>query len=98
HPITSHSDAPSLFTSPTDGYGEPDDFKMSASADFYGTSMYPMHSQSTHPWSRAMLDTALDFSRSAGYSFHKGFWIGELQAGQGATGMRIASPVTPEDE
>jgi beta-galactosidase len=98
HPITSHSDAPSLFTSPTDGYGEPDDFKMSANADFYGTSMYPMHSESTHPWSSGMLDTALDFSRSAGNSLHKGFWIGELQAGQGATGMRIASPVTAADE
>ncbi len=98
HPITSHSDAPSLFTSPTDGYGEPDDFKMSANADFYGTSMYPMHSESTHPWSNAMLDTALDFSRSAGRSFQKGFWIGELQAGQGATGMRIAAPVAPADE
>jgi beta-galactosidase len=98
HPITSHSDAPSLFTSPTDGYGEPDDFKMSANADFYGTSMYPMHSESTHPWSSGMLDTALDFSRSAGNSLHKGFWIGELQAGQGATGMRIATPVTAADE
>jgi beta-galactosidase GanA len=98
HPITSHSDAPSLFTSPTDGYGEPDDFRMSANADFYGTSMYPIHSESTHPWSNATLDTALDFSQSAGHSFHKGFWIGELQAGQGATGMRIAAPVTPRDE
>ncbi|MGH9588698.1 MAG: beta-galactosidase, partial [Acidobacteriaceae bacterium] len=98
HPIASHSDAPSLFTSPTDGYGEPDDFRMSASADFYGTSMYPMHSQSIHPWSSGMLDTALDFSRSAGHSLNKGFWIGELQAGQGATAMRIAAPVTAEDE
>ena len=96
HPIASHSDAPSLFTSPTDGYGEPDDFKMSANTDFYGTSMYPMHSQSTHPWSNAMLDTALDFSRSAGH--RRGFWIGELQAGQGATGTRIAAPVTAADE
>ena len=98
HPIASHSDAPSLFTSPTDGYGEPDDFRMSASADFYGTSMYPMHSESIHPWSGGMLDTALDFSRSAGHSLGKGFWIGELQAGQGATGMRIANQVTAEDE
>ena len=98
HPIASHSDAPSLFTSPTDGYGEPDDFKMSANADFYGTSMYPMHSESVHPWSNDVLDTALDFSRSAGHSYNKGFWIGELQAGQGATGMRIAAPVTAADE
>ncbi len=98
HPIASHSDAPSLFTSPTDGYGEPDDFRMSASADFYGTSMYPMHSQSIHSWSSGMLDTALDFSRSAGHSLNKGFWIGELQAGQGATAMRIAAPVNAADE
>lgn len=98
HPIASHSDAPSLFTSPTDGYGEPDDFRMSASADFYGTSMYPMHSESIHPWSSGMLDTALDFSRSAGHSLNKGFWIGELQAGQGATAMRIAAPVIAQDE
>jgi beta-galactosidase len=98
HPIASHSDAPSLFTSPTDGYGEPDDFKMSANADFYGTSMYPMHSESIHPWSKDVLDTALDFSRSAGHTYDKGFWIGELQAGQGATAMRIAAPVTAADE
>jgi beta-galactosidase len=98
HPITSHSDAPGLFTSPTDGYGEPDDWKMSANADFFGTSLYPKHSESTHPWTNLMLAAGLDFTRSAGHSFHKGFWIGELQAGQGATGMRIAKPVTPHDE
>jgi beta-galactosidase len=98
HPITSHAAAPGLFTSPTDGYGEPDDWKMSASADFFGTSLYPKHSESTHPWSYLMLAAGLDFTRSAGHSFHKGFWIGELQAGQGATGMQIAGPVTGEDE
>jgi beta-galactosidase len=98
HPVTSHADAPGLFTSPTDGYGEPDDWKMSSSADFFGTSLYPKHSESTKPWNDLMLAAGLDFSRSAGHSFHKGFWIGELQAGQGATGMRIADPVTPHDE
>ncbi len=71
---------------------------MSANADFFGTSIYPMHSQSTRPWSYTMLAAGLDFSRSAGHSFNKGFWIGELQAGQGATGMRIAEPVTAHDE
>jgi beta-galactosidase GanA len=98
HPVTSHADSPGLFGSPTDGYGEPDDWKMSASADFYGTSLYPKHSESTKPWSDLMLAAGLDFSRSAGHSFHKGFWIGELQAGQGATGMRIATPVDARDE
>ena len=98
HPITSHAAAPGLFTSPTDGYGEPDDWKMSANADFFGTSLYPKHSESTQPWSFGKLAAGLDFTRSAGHSFGKGFWIGELQAGQGATGMRIADPVTAQDE
>src|SRR5204863_1614603 len=49
-PITSHAAVPGLFTSPTDGYGEPDDWKMAASSDFFGTSLYPKHSQSTRPW------------------------------------------------
>jgi beta-galactosidase len=98
HPITSHAAAPGLFTSPTDGYGEPDDWKMSANADFFGTSLYPKHSQSAQYWSYWKLAAALDFTRSAGHSLGKGFWIGELQAGQGATGMRIAEPVTAEDE
>jgi beta-galactosidase len=98
HPITSHADAPGLFSSPTDGYGAPDDWKMSASADFFGTSLYPKHSESTKPWTYTMLAAGLDFSRSAGHSLDKGFWIGELQAGQGATGMRIAEPVNGHDE
>lgn len=98
HPVTSHAAAPGLFTSPTDGYGQPDDWKMSSSADFFGTSLYPKHSESTHPWPYRMLAAGLDFTRSAGRSFGKGFWIGELQAGQGATAMRIADPVTSHDE
>ena len=98
HPVTSHAAAPALLTSPTDGYGEPDDWTMSGSADFFGTSLYPKHSESTHPWAYWMLAAGLDFTRSAGHSFGKGFWIGELQAGQGATGMRIADPVTAHDE
>jgi len=98
HAITSHAAVPALFTSPTDGYGEPDDFKMSESADFFGTSLYPKHSQSVRPWSYPMLAAGLDFTRSAGHSAGKGFWIGELQAGQGVTGMRIAAPVDSHDE
>jgi len=98
HPISSHADSPGLFTSPTDGYGEPDDWKMSASTDFFGTSLYPKHSESSRPWPYWMLAAGLDFTRSAGHAFGKGFWIGELQAGQGATGMRIVEPVTAHDE
>ncbi|MGO8720929.1 MAG: beta-galactosidase [Acidobacteriaceae bacterium] len=95
HPITSHADDPGLFTSPTDGYGQPDDWKMSKAADFFGTSIYP---NMVHMWPDWMLASGLDFIRSAGHSYGKGFWIGELQAGQGVSGMRIAQPVTAQNE
>ena len=98
HPITSHAAVPALFTSPGDGYGEPDDWKMATAADFFGTSLYPKHSESTQPWPYAQLAAGLDFARSSGHSYGKGFWIGELQAGQGVTGMRIADPVGWRDE
>ncbi len=97
HAITSHAAVPGLFTSPTDGYGEPDDWKMAATADFFGTSLYPKHSQSTRPWPYTQIAAGLDFTRSSGRSYGKGFWIGELQAGQGVTGMRIADPVVAHD-
>ena len=95
HPITSHADDPGLFISPTDGYGQPDDWKMSKAADFFGTSIYP---NMVHMWPDWMLASGLDFIRSAGHSYGKGFWIGELQAGQGVSGMRIAQPVTAQNE
>ncbi len=98
HPITSHAAVPGLFTSPTDGYGEPDDWKMASNADFFGTSLYPKHAASPHGWSWMMMAAGLDFTRSSGRSFGKGFWIGELQAGQGVTSMRIADPVDARDE
>ncbi len=97
HPVTSHAAVPGLFTSPTDGYGEPDDWKMAAIADFFGTSLYPKHAESSQPWPYTQIAAALDFTRSSGRSFGKGFWIGELQAGQGVTGMRIADPVVAHD-
>lgn len=98
HPISSHASSPALFTSPTDGFGQPDDWKMAANTDFWGTSLYPMHSNLSSPLSDANLAADLDFIWSSGLAFHKGFWIGELQAGQGTTGMRIAEPVGPHDE
>lgn len=98
HAITSHAAVPGLFTSPTNGYGDPDDWKMASSADFFGTSLYPKHAASTRPWPYEMIAAGLDFTRSSGRSYGKGFWIGELQAGQGVTGTRIAEPVNAHDE
>ncbi len=97
HAITSHAATPALFTSPTSGFGQPDDWKMNVNADFWGTSLYPMHSGRLLPLPYQDLAADLDYIWSAGQSYGKGFWIGELQAGQGVTGMRIADPVGSRD-
>jgi beta-galactosidase len=94
-PIGSHSDAPAVLLSPLSGFGNPDDWWMTHSVDHYGTSIYPRHASSTAPWSPVRLMSALDGIRSAAGG--KGWWIGELQAGQGATGVRVGSPVTADD-
>ncbi len=99
HPITSHAAVPGIFTSPTNGFGSPDDYLMAANADFFGTSIYPRHAatSSSKGWPYTQLAAGLDFERSVGHSLGKSFWIGELQAGQGVTAMRIADPVGARD-
>jgi beta-galactosidase len=94
-PVSSHSDAPAIMLSPLSGYGNPDDWWMSQVVDHYGTSIYPKHASAAAPWSAVRLASALDGIRSAARD--KGWWIGELQAGQGATGVRVAAPVTGAD-
>jgi beta-galactosidase len=93
---TSHAAAPSLFTSPLGGDGNPDDWLMAKQVDYWGTSFYPKHS---FPVGRdvAWRGALLDFSRSACYSQTNGFWIGELQGGFGTIALRVSSTVTPDD-
>ena len=93
--VSSHSDAPAVMLSPLSGFGSPDDWWMSHSVDYYGTSIYPKHAAAATPWSAVRLTSALDGIRSA--ARERGWWIGELQAGQGATGVRVAAPVTAAD-
>ena len=93
--VSRHSDAPAIMLSPLSGYGNPDDWWMSQVVDHYGTSIYPKHASAATPWSAVRLASALDGIRSAARD--KGWWIGELQAGQGATGVRVATPVTGAD-
>ena len=81
--------------SPLSGFGNPDDWWMTRSVDYYGTSIYPKHAAAATPWSPVRLTSALDGIRSA--AGDRGWWIGELQAGQGATGVRVAAPVTGAD-
>jgi len=94
-PVSSHSDAPAIMLSPLSGFGNPDDWWMTRSVDHYGTSIYPKHAAAATPWSPVRLTSALDGIRSAARD--RGWWIGELQAGQGATGVRVAAPVTGAD-
>ena len=97
HIVSSHSDAPSVLTSPLHDYGMPDDWKMFKEVDYYGASIYPKHaSAQLHGWDAAMRAFSFDGSWSA--SRGKGFYIGELQGGQGATGLRVNDPVTADDE
>ena len=93
--VTSHSDAPAVLLSPLSGYGNPDDWWMSQVVDAYGTSVYPKHASSSAPWSPTRLAAGLDGIRSAARD--KGWWVGELQAGQGATGVKVGTPVTGAD-
>jgi beta-galactosidase len=94
-PVSSHSDAPAVLLSPLSGFGNPDDWWMTESVDHYGTSIYPRHASAAAPWSSIRLMSALDGIRSAARD--KGWWIGELQAGQGATGVRVGTPVSAAD-
>jgi len=94
-PVSSHSDAPAIMLSPLSGFGNPDDWWMTRSVDYYGSSIYPKHAAAATPWSPVRLTSALDGIRSAARD--RGWWVGELQAGQGATGVRVAAPVTGAD-
>ncbi|RJP18414.1 MAG: hypothetical protein C4527_29210 [Candidatus Omnitrophota bacterium] len=93
--VSSHSDAPAVLLSPLSGYGNPDDWWMAQVVDHYGTSIYPKHASAKTPWNVIKLCGGLDGIRSAARD--KGWWIGELQAGQGATGVQVADAVDGDD-
>ncbi len=90
---SSHSDIPGVLNTPLSGYGNPDDWKMAREVDYYGASIYPLHADTMlHGWPPFMRAFAFDGANAA--SRGKGFFIGEMQAGQGATGLRVNDPVT----
>jgi beta-galactosidase len=96
HVTSSHSDAPSVAVTPLSDYGMPDDWQMAKRVDYYGTSIYPKHAESPlHGRDAAARAFAFDGAYSA--SERKGFFTGELQAGQGATGLRVNDPIAPSD-
>ncbi|HXW05632.1 MAG TPA: beta-galactosidase [Vicinamibacterales bacterium] len=94
-PVGSHADAPAVLLSPLSGFGNPDDWLMARVVDHYGASIYPRDAAAPAPWSPVRLAAALDGIRSA--TAGRGWWAGELQAGQGAMAGRVTAPVTAAD-
>jgi beta-galactosidase len=96
HVITSHAAVSSLFLSPHLGHGGTDDFLMAEQVDYYGVSIYPKHNRPETHWPYWRLMTMLDFQRSAN-RMNDGWYIGELQAGDGVIALLLSEPVTAAD-
>lgn len=94
HVTSSHSAIPSLVTLPTNNHGSPDDWKMPASVDVFGTSLYPKHAGAAETHDPAFRSAMLTGIRSA--CGERPYWLGELQGGHGYVGT-FAAPVTGED-
>lgn len=97
HVITSHAAISSLFTSPHAGEGASDDFRMAEKVDFYGVSIYPKHNRPETHWPSWQLLAMLDFQRSANRP-NQGWYVGELQAGEGNIALLHGDPVTADDQ
>lgn len=97
HVVSSHAAISSIFIPPLSWYGNPDDWEMAKQVDVWGTSMYPKHIGTRMPLDPAWRGVALDATRCSSNSKGKDYWIGELQGGDGTTGVRFGEPVTPQD-
>ncbi len=97
HVITAHASPPSILSTPMSGIDTFDDFRQARVLDYYGLSMYPYHNNRVGNWAPWMLQLQPDFSYSAN-KHHGGFYVGELQAGQGIVGLKIGDHIVPGDE
>jgi beta-galactosidase len=97
HVITAHASPPSILATPMSGKDAANDFQRARQLDYYGLSMYPKHNNHKYNWSSWILELEPDFSYSANIQ-HGGFYVGELQAGQGTVGLKIGDPIKPSDE
>jgi len=97
HVVSSHAAISSVFTPPLNWYGNPDDWEMAKHVDVWGTSLYPKHIGEGMPLDPAQRGVALDASRCSSHSQGKDYWLGELQGGDGTTGIHFGEPVTPQD-
>ncbi len=97
HIIASHAAISSVYGMPGISYGASDDWKLSEKVDVWGTSFYPKHTGPWMPLKPYQMGVALDATYSSCKSKGKPFWVGELQTGDGVTGLRFGSPVTADD-
>jgi beta-galactosidase len=97
HVITAHASPPSILATPMSGKDAANDFQRARQLDYYGLSMYPKHNNHKYNWSSWILELEPDFSYSANIQ-QGGFYVGELQAGQGTVGLKIGDPIKPSDE
>ena len=97
HVVTAHAAVSSLFTSPHEGEGASDDFRMAEQVDFYGVSIYPKHNRPETHWPYWLLLAMLDFQRSANRP-NQGWYTGELQGGDGTIALLHGDPVTAADQ
>ena len=96
HVITSHAAISSLLITPHMGEGATDDYLMAEQVDYYGVSIYPKHNRPETHWPHWRLMAILDFQRSAN-RMNRGWYIGELQAGDGTIALLHSDPVTAAD-
>lgn len=96
HVITAHASPPSLWSTPLSGTDAANDFERAKQLDYYGLSLYPKHNDPKYNWPEWHIRTALAFEYSANAE-HGGFYVGELQAGQGTVGLKIGDPITGSD-
>ncbi len=96
HVITAHASPPSLWSTPLSGTDAANDFQRAKQLDYYGLSLYPKHNDPKYNWPEWHIRTALAFEYSANAE-HGGFYVGELQAGQGTVGLKIGDPITGGD-
>ncbi|UCG01345.1 MAG: beta-galactosidase [Candidatus Heimdallarchaeota archaeon] len=97
HVVTSHAAISSVFVPPLNWYGNPDDWEMAKQVEVWGTSLYPKHIGWNNPLDSAQRGISLDATRSSCKDQGIDYWLGELQCGDGVTGIRFGEPVTPQD-
>ncbi len=97
HVVTSHAAISSVFIPPLNWYGNPDDWEMAKQVEVWGTSLYPKHIGWNNPLDSAQRGISLDATRSSCKEQGIDYWLGELQCGDGVTGIHFGEPVTPQD-